>query len=555
LIDRYGAIGDVLGGAVVFEPNVRISDTNFPPEFGRDPVVNGVYMGDYDQAAATTNSFVLTWGDNRLPSHGHTGNNADVRFADVPFSVAGPSVITMSPRGNILAPVSSVRVRFDEEIDPNSFGLDQVASFTDPLGNAIDVTDITPVAGSNNRQFDLAFATQFVAGTYTLDLGPNIMDVNGNPMDQNHNGIPGEPGIAPAGDEYEGQFTILGPAVVSTTLTGTFNNQVIDHGRLVFNEPIDPSSFTLDQFALVDPSGNAVNITGITPSDGTNTRFDVTFDPQAGLGMYSVTVGPSIVDIFGNAMTAPFTGQFTIIHELIVNGGFETGNFNGWTLWGDSGTTGVSNTVPVHSGTYAAYFRHSGSVGGIMQNLSTTVGQSYTLSLWLDHPFTGDTGTEYQVSIGGTIVDDQFNMPSIPYTPFTYTYTATTTTTTIRLGFLEPAGFFYVDDVSFTPNGPAPAPHGGSGGQGAFGGAVVVPGQAPTGGTGVCLPGVAAVSSTGGAEVQSSWEAQRVGLVDQLFASLRSKDAEVSFPVGIIGTGVNVDPLAWDRLGTTVWSL
>jgi hypothetical protein len=43
--------------------------------------------------------------------------------------------------------------------------------------------------------------------------------------------------------------------------------------------------------------------------------------------------------------------------------------------------------------------------------------------------------------------------------------------------------------------------------------------------------------------------------VDEVFAGLRSKEIEVPLPVGIIGSGVNVDPLAWDRLGTADWSL
>jgi hypothetical protein len=253
------------------------------------------------------------------------------------------------------------------------------------------------------------------------------------------------------------------PIVLSTTLTGTFNNQTVSDGQIVFSDPIDPNTFTPDQFVLLDPSGNQVNVTGITPLDGTNTRFDVTFDAQSTLGTYMLTVGPNIFDPTDTySMPAAFTSQFSITNNLLVNGGFETGTFSGWTQWGDTSFSGVSNGVPVHSGTYAAFFGPTGSLGGIMQTVSTTPGQTYTLILWLDHPFTGDTGTEYRVRIGGTTVDDQLNMANIPYTQFTYTYTATSTSTTIELGFLEPPAYFYLDDVVFTPNGPAP--HGGSGG-------------------------------------------------------------------------------------------
>jgi hypothetical protein len=448
LIDRYGAIGDVVGDAIVFAPNIRVSDTNFPPEFGRDPIVVGTYMGDYDTVAATTNSFVLTWGDNRLPSHGHAGNNADVRFASVPLSVAGPSVIALAPRGNTLAPVSSVRVRFDEEIDPTSFSADQVASFTDPNGNPVAVTGITPVAGSNNRQFDLTFAAQTVGGTYSLVLGPNIRDTSGNAMDQNHNGVPGEPGIAPAGDQFQGQFTIVGPMVSSTTLTGRLADQVGD-GEVDFNTPIDPNSFTPAQFVLTGPAG-LVNVTGITALDGTNTRFDVTFDLQTVLGLYHLSIGPNITDTFGNPMAAPYSGTFTLSSERIINGGFETGDFSGWTLSGNTAFTSV-NSNNVHSGQFAAEFGPVGSEGFITQTFPTTPGGTYTLSYWLANA--GGPANEFEAYINGTILPGSqiLNAQPFPYTQYQFVFQATGSQTELKFGYQQDPSFLYLDDVSVSP--------------------------------------------------------------------------------------------------------
>jgi len=60
LIDVFGVIGDISGGVVTFEPNFRITDTSFPVVIGQDPVVNPVYMGDYDQAVADDNFFYVT---------------------------------------------------------------------------------------------------------------------------------------------------------------------------------------------------------------------------------------------------------------------------------------------------------------------------------------------------------------------------------------------------------------------------------------------------------------------------------------------------------------
>lgn len=67
LIERFGVLGAIDGGgAVTFQPNQLISSSNFPVVRGQDPVVNSVYIGDYDQVVATNTNFCITWGDNRL---------------------------------------------------------------------------------------------------------------------------------------------------------------------------------------------------------------------------------------------------------------------------------------------------------------------------------------------------------------------------------------------------------------------------------------------------------------------------------------------------------
>jgi hypothetical protein len=83
LIDVFGVIGDISGGVVTFEPNFRITTASFPVVIGQDPVVNPVYMGDYDQAVADNNFFYVTWGDNRLanPNFAAHTHQPDVRFA------------------------------------------------------------------------------------------------------------------------------------------------------------------------------------------------------------------------------------------------------------------------------------------------------------------------------------------------------------------------------------------------------------------------------------------------------------------------------------------
>ncbi len=104
LIDRYGVIGQVTStGSIAFGANFRITSQSFPPVFGVDPMVNGLYMGDYDQMTASNTAFGTTWGDNRDNSTGHAGKNANVRFAKV--GVTGPAGGGSAPDGELMVEV------------------------------------------------------------------------------------------------------------------------------------------------------------------------------------------------------------------------------------------------------------------------------------------------------------------------------------------------------------------------------------------------------------------------------------------------------------------
>jgi uncharacterized protein (TIGR03437 family) len=108
LIDRDGSIGNISGSAITFAPNFRITDTSFPVVIGQDPVINLTYMGDYDQIAANSSGFHVTWGDNRLSNAFHT-NQPDVRYAGIagacgcgPHTVHGHiSTVPPSHSGNV----------------------------------------------------------------------------------------------------------------------------------------------------------------------------------------------------------------------------------------------------------------------------------------------------------------------------------------------------------------------------------------------------------------------------------------------------------------------
>ncbi len=309
LIDRFGSIGQVTPDGVVFGPNFRITDTSFAPEFGHDPLAPPNYMGDYDQAVADNQNFYVTWGDNRSPSLGHAGHNADVRFAVIPVAAApaGPVVVAIQPGDVTFAPVGDLLVSLNEPIDPTSATPDQFL-ITDPDGNPVAVGTIAVVDGSNGMQLDVTFAVpQTVAGTYQVTIGPNIADLNGNLMDQDGDGMGGQI----PNDQFFGSFTIVGPSVVSLTRNGK-RKQPPTSVRVTFDEPVDASTFTTDQVgSFTDPQGNPVVVTGISVVAGSdNTQFDIFFDPQYLAGTYTMTIGPDILDFAGNPMSAAYTGSF-----------------------------------------------------------------------------------------------------------------------------------------------------------------------------------------------------------------------------------------------------
>lgn len=134
--------------------------------------------------------------------------------------------------------------------------------------------------------------------------------------------------------------------------------------------------------------------------------------------------------------------------DLVTNGGFETGTFDGWTQGGDTRFMFLTTTFQ-HSGTYAAQFAGVGRDSLLSQTLATVSGQTYQISYWLK----GDGGTpnDFSVSFGGQPVQtDPANEPAFGYTNFTFDVTATSTSSVLEFAARDDPGYYYLDDVSVT---------------------------------------------------------------------------------------------------------
>jgi hypothetical protein len=164
-------------------------------------------------------------------------------------------------------------------------------------------------------------------------------------------------------------------------------------------------------------------------------------------------LGILLLSILGNRAKAD---------SLIVNGGFETGDFSGWTQSGNTGFTGVTNGAfagnsGAHSGKFWASLGPVGSDGFLMQQsaISTTFGGAYTLQFWLSSD--GGTPNNFSVSFDGTSLLSLTNIPDQNWTSYTFkNVVANTTSSNLTIGFQNNPGYLGLDDVSLTSAVPLP---------------------------------------------------------------------------------------------------
>ncbi len=207
-----------------------------------------------------------------------------------------PRVITQTANDSL--GVSSARVTFNEPIDPTTFTPDQVSSFMGPNGD-ISILGVNLVAGSDFTQFDITFAGQTTAGSYSMVIGPDILDDSGTPMD-----VP-----------YLLNFTLGGPRVIASSPAGNVVNRAHDL-RLTFNDPIDPNSFTPAQVVQFTGPNGDISVTGVTPVLFTDyTQFNIRFATQHDPGLYSMVLSPDIQDVYGNSLAAADAVQFSIVRN------------------------------------------------------------------------------------------------------------------------------------------------------------------------------------------------------------------------------------------------
>ncbi len=95
----------------------------------------------------------------------------------------------------------------------------------------------------------------------------------------------------------------VGPHVVASSAIGSVNTAAgLNSFDVTFNEEVNPATFTASEVTLSGPNGAITSVTVSAVSGSNDHEFKVSFPGQTTPGTYTLTVGPSVKDWYGNAM-------------------------------------------------------------------------------------------------------------------------------------------------------------------------------------------------------------------------------------------------------------
>lgn len=261
-------------------------------------------------------------------------------------------------------------------------------------------------------------------------------------------GLPGALGISPANG-----FTAAG------TPGGPFT---IDFGTILLTNSGAtslPWSLTITSSWLEASLSNGT----LLPAGSTNVTVSLTAHAsQLPVGTYRGSLNFTNLDSHVG-QTLPFV--LAVLQSLVQNGGFETGDFTGWTLMGNAvvttpfGTTIYNNVetstdypLVVHSGNYGAFLGDN-QLATLSQTLPTIPGENYLLSFWLDNPTNG-TIQQLRVDwIGGSTTNALFsisNPPVFAWTNLQFIVTARDFNTVLQFAEENDPAYFGLDDINVT---------------------------------------------------------------------------------------------------------
>ena len=190
--------------------------------------------------------------------------------------------------------------------------------------------------------------------------------------------------------------------LVSVVLPAGTNVLPVNSLTVSFNEPIQPQSLTTNDVFLIDPVGRPIPLN--PPVRLSATSFQFSFTAQRTNGLYTVTVGPAVLDLAGNPMASAATSTFNVLTPPVIT----TQPASATIVRNNnvSFTVVAAATPPIH---YQWSFNGSNIIGATTSALTLTNAQ------------TNQSGA-YQVVVmdaGGSVSSTPANLTVLPsYGPF-----------------------------------------------------------------------------------------------------------------------------------------
>ena len=152
-----------------------------------------------------------------------------------------------------------------------------------------------------------------------------------------------------------------------------------------------------------------------------------------------------------SALTAWLMTAGSARAELVANGGFETGDFTGWTTQGVISNLFQVSTVFSHTGS------HSVVLAGLeadddefYQTVPTTLGQQYALDFWVYNLGVGADGMHVEWEGNTAFNVKPLDVPLESWFQYTLPLTATANGSELRFGGFDVPLGFYIDDIRLT---------------------------------------------------------------------------------------------------------
>jgi len=239
--------------------------------------------------------------------------------------LTGPRITAAQPNGS--TSVSSVRLTFNEAINPFSFDTSDIANV-----GSLTIMSVAVVSGSGNKQFDVTFNAVTTPGGYGFDVGPDITDTAGNAMDQNTDGV------SNSLDVYHVSFTVSSTLIFSNNTPAQIRDFTTTNSTITINQDVTISDINVKlnithtwdsdlYITIKSPWGTSIVLSNRRGGSGDNFSNTI-FDDEA-----AVPISSGV---------APFAGSYRPDGLLST---FDNRNARGtWTLsvadrgWGDIGT-------------------------------------------------------------------------------------------------------------------------------------------------------------------------------------------------------------------------